>query len=168
MGGAFVDESESFSSNFTDKHLGGTTTGAIIDRDDLFVTVKDSIDPDNGLTLGASGAGGGTATINICESDVFLTDGDIITATCGSLIIDVYVGPIAVELVPSIQAVLPSRVETTVTEDELGDIQVENESNVEAEIVVIMLDCKGAEVTLATSSLVTPGRFRTEQMSGYQ
>ena len=92
--GAFVDESEVLSKNFTDQHLGGTSFGSIEERSGLVVLVGDASEPTAGLTISATGGTGATATLKTCGSTALLTDGDSVTITCDSLLVQVLIGPI--------------------------------------------------------------------------
>jgi hypothetical protein len=103
----FVAQASEFSDDFTDEHLGGTTSGTILDRDGLLVTVTDvtSLVPTPtgsipaGVRFAASGVGG-TAEVSVCDGSavVELTGGDRATVTCGSVHVDVESGPIEVVL----------------------------------------------------------------------
>ena len=94
--GSFNDQSAITSDDFTDQHLGGTTSGTIVDRADQVLQVTDH-SPD-GVVLSADG-GTGTAHIQMCTSpvtDVFLTDGDQVIATCGSFSAEALAGTLVV------------------------------------------------------------------------
>jgi len=80
---SFNDQSASFSNNFTDQHLGGTTFGTIVDRGGHIVVVSDR---PFGVFMGATG-GTGTAQIRTCDSPevtVELDDGELFIELCGS------------------------------------------------------------------------------------
>ena len=120
--GVFTDESSVFSSGFTDQHLvGGTTFGVITDRGGLAVTVAD--DAVGGVLVGAVGGGGGTAVVSVCSPafDVAFSDGDEALLTCGSLTVDVLVGPVEVDLPGGELLVVPTDAVVTI-EDVGGDV----------------------------------------------
>jgi len=75
-----------FSNDFSDVSLGGITTGTIIEREDLILTVEDDLDPANGVLITADASGSSLqAEISICGgiSTVFLTQGNQLIITCG-------------------------------------------------------------------------------------
>ena len=79
--GSFVDESKAYSNNFTDQHLGGTTSGVITNRAGLTLQVKDSSDSSKGVLIKAFGSGG-TATVAACSATWNFTSGTSATVTC--------------------------------------------------------------------------------------
>ena len=123
---SFVDESAGYSSSFSDQNLGGETFGSITDRSGLDVTVTDAFDSRDGLLLRAKGTGGGTATLSVCNTGVSLTDGDVATVTCGSLLVDVLVGPVQVPLTDEMVATVPSGASPTIKEVSSGSFEVKN------------------------------------------
>jgi len=110
---SFVDESGVFSGNFTDEHLGGTTHGHIVSRDDLSCTVED--DSLEGVQISAT-SGIGTATVIVCAFDHHFTDGDSAVITCGSLREQVLTGEVEVYLTDDILVRIPSGATVTITE----------------------------------------------------
>ena len=122
---SFVDQSAVFSNNFTDQHLGGTSFGSIVSIDDLLVSVEDATNPD-GLLLEAAGGGSGTAAFDACNLPVLLTDGDSVVVTCGSLTVEVLVGPVEVPVSDQVSVTVPSGGTAKVTETEDGQFIIEN------------------------------------------
>ena len=107
VNGVFNDQSTAFSSDFTDQHLGGFTRGSIVDRGDNLVTVTD--DPVLGVILEANG-GTGTSQVEMCDPDrfnIFLTDGDQIKVTCGSLAGEVGAGLVDVDVALNVSVAIP-------------------------------------------------------------
>jgi hypothetical protein len=96
--GVFTDDSAVSSNHFTDQPRGGTSSGAIVDRSDLVVLVRDAIHAVQGLNVAAAGAGTGTATVDACGFAVRLDAADSAVVTCGSLTVEVLVGPVEIRL----------------------------------------------------------------------
>jgi hypothetical protein len=92
--------------DFTDIHLGGTTSGTVIDTGGLTLDIDDLPSP-AGFRIRTSG-GAGTAKVQACGYTVFYTDGDDATLTCSSLDLDVRVGPVEVDLPGGFQALVPT------------------------------------------------------------
>jgi len=89
-----------YSNDFTD----ATTTGSIISRQGQYVSVKDATSTSDGVVLAARLNPGATttpATISACggTANIMLTDGDVVTLTCGSVTLDVLAGEVEAELV---------------------------------------------------------------------
>jgi hypothetical protein len=139
--GVFVDESLTYSDNFTDENIDGTSFGNIKSRSGHIVEVDDVPSPD-GLLISASG-GTGAAQIRACDLSppdgrVLLTDGDSIIVTCGSLDMEVLYGPVEllldednVEVVAGVGAIIQ------INESDDGQVQVENLSET-AEVTIIV------------------------------
>jgi hypothetical protein len=92
--------------DFTDIHLGGTTSGTVIDTGGLALDIDDLPAP-AGFRIRTSG-GAGTAKLQACGYTVLYTDGDDATLTCSSLDLDVRVGPVEVDLPGDFRAEVPS------------------------------------------------------------
>jgi len=132
--GQFVDQSTSFSDNFTDEHLGGTSFGSIIERGGLVVTVRKATNP-AGLRLEATD-GSGTATVGACNVTLLLTDDDSIVITCGSLTAQVLAGPIEMLLGADIAVTVPSETTAMVTELADGQFTIKNSPESMGTIIV--------------------------------
>jgi hypothetical protein len=123
-GAVFVSDRTEPSTQFTDRPVGGRTSGAIEDAGGLTLTVRDARDPD-GVMVRATGAGG-PATVNVCglATDVF--SGTCVILTCGSLTAQVLSGMIQVHL--GSDALLTATTGATVNVEEAaaGQFEVEN------------------------------------------
>ena len=93
----FSDESTVLSDSFTDEHTGGSTSGEIVDRGDVIVTVPDEPNP-RGVRVKAEGSGV-PATIDACGSILTLETGQQTVITFGSTGLVVTNGsPVAVDV----------------------------------------------------------------------
>ena len=83
VSGAFVDESDTTSTSFTDQHLGGTTFGDIVDNDVLDLVVTDAVNP-QGVTIVAGGSAAEIAELEVCSTSVpiVLHGGETTILTC--------------------------------------------------------------------------------------
>ena len=111
---AFVDESLVASIFFTDQHLGGTSSGSVVDDGGLDVSVDEAPNP-LGLDIVAAGGGAGEATIGACDTPILLTDGDSIFATCSSLTLDVITGPVEALITEDMVLTVPGATTVGVT-----------------------------------------------------
>lgn len=118
-----------FSSVFSDEHLGGRTHGTVVDRGGLDVIIDD--DPVDGVVVstGSHLAQGspGSARIDLCGEYTASADpGTLATETCGdSLTSDVQAGQLRIELHPEIVVVVfaGARVMVDSTGDQQFDIE---------------------------------------------
>jgi len=181
--GKFIDESIRFSDNFTDQHIAkGSTFGFIKDRLGLFVTVE-NLAPE-GVLIGAEGADDTSAAVMVCDTLIKLGAGKLLVVTCGSLILDVIVGPVEVlnsaedttvalstgttatvtedtasgeltlELDETTVVTVPSGTDATVTEFADGEFLITNDSESGAEPITIKVD--GSEITVAPGDTYIP------------
>ena len=126
---------------FTDVPQGGNTSGSIAGSAGLIVNVRDLNDPDQGVLIWTTGQGDGRARLTICDTDptVLLLDlGDVVKATCGSLIVEVFEadpnyangvlleGVVEVLLTPDHTARLPAGAKVKISLGTLGSFTVEN------------------------------------------
>ncbi len=129
--GGFNDESGTPSSDFTDEHKGGTSFGSFgFSFGDIALTVTDAADP-AGFQIEASGSG--FAVARVCRFRVFLTDGDVVNATCSSLDLEVVSGPAEIELGDENDPVVvnvPTGAAVKITETD-GTFQIENLSDID-------------------------------------
>jgi hypothetical protein len=89
-----------FSNDFSDVGIGGTTTGKIISRGDQTLTILDASNPD-GVRIKTDPSGSGDkAKISACGGSAThsLSAGKEITVTCSSVTTQVIQGPVEVEL----------------------------------------------------------------------
>jgi VCBS repeat-containing protein len=123
----FVDQSDSYSDNFTDKHLGGSTSGSV-DRGGLLLAVDRDGD---GIRVAASGEETDQdgnpvgSTVDACQFGLGFTAGDDATLQCGSLHLDVHTGPVEVALDDSSKLVVPGGTEATVRRVSATEVEVE-------------------------------------------
>jgi parallel beta-helix repeat protein len=128
MNSVFVNESGSYSDDFTDEALGaGTTSGSIVDRDGMVVSVEDEPNP-SGVQLSAAGTG--TATVHACGFDIALTGDDSVATTCGSFDALVLTGPVEVQLDIGVLLTLPTGGHARVSETTEGVLTVVNTGHV--------------------------------------
>jgi hypothetical protein len=123
---SFIDESDVFTSAFTDQHRGGSSFGSIVDRGGLLVLARDAIDPARGLNVLAAAGGTGTATVAACGMDVNLTEDDSVVITCGSLTIEVLVGPVEIVLAPGLVLTVAEGGTARVEDLDAGDFAITN------------------------------------------
>jgi len=114
VNGAFIDESAVKSKRFTDQDRGGTTYGLIVNSAGLIVNVQDLNNPAEGVLISVTGRGDNRAELNVCDTALFLTNGDAVKATCGSLILDVIQGPVEIPLFDGLVVETPSKASTEV------------------------------------------------------
>jgi hypothetical protein len=91
-----------FSNDFSDIVLGGTTTGTIASRGDQIVKVREESQPD-GVRIRADATGIAPASITACGGAAILSlsDGDEVIVTCSSATIQVISGIVKVTFVTS-------------------------------------------------------------------
>jgi YVTN family beta-propeller protein len=148
-GNGFHDESASFSSNFTDQHLGATTYGSIVDRSDLVLDVQEAANPD-GLRVRAGG-GSGTASLSACGFGLDVTAGDKLVITCSSLTAAVEVGPVEILLGSHGLVSVPSGVTIRVKEVADGVFEIQHLAGRAAALV----EFDGQSVPLPAGGSVT-------------
>lgn len=129
----FTDHSAIFSDSFTDQHLGGTSSGTILDRTDLYVEVTDLANP-AGVRLEIS-SGGGTAVVDTCGIETHYVAGNVAEMTCTSLTLAVVSGPVTAELGPDVFVTVPSGVTVGITDLGGGEFEVEHLAGTEPIIV---------------------------------
>ncbi len=132
--GTFVDESGSFSSNFTDTPAAGLTSGTIDNRADLTLTIGDS--ETGGVSISATG-GTKEARLSICDFNLRVTSDDYCVATCGSLTLEVVSGPMEVSLSAADYVDVPTGVTAQITETSSGTFTIENQSGTEPIVVYV-------------------------------
>jgi hypothetical protein len=161
VGGVFVDQSGVFSDSFTDRQLGGTSFGSLLDRGTLLVTVADAPAAD-GLRVEAA-AGGGAATIDACGSLLQLSGGDSAIVTCGSIKVQVLAGPIEIIPYEGIRIAVPSGATVTVTELAEGEFAIDNSAASSNPVTVTSGD-QLLEVTPGNSATINapPTAFELE------
>ena len=150
--------------DFTDVPLGGTTFGTVTEPRDVEVRVRDLNDPSLGVLLWVTGRGEAVATVNTCEdSDLFLTIGDVVKATCGSLIVEVVQGLVEIPLGNDFVAEVPSGAKVKVSPVTNSISAIENLPESEASLTITTQDTAveiepGASVTVQDGSPPpTPG-----------
>jgi Tol biopolymer transport system component len=128
-GSVDVDDLNAANNTFDD---GEGTFGTIVDRADLEVTVVD----DASVRIAASGGGTGTAILEACvdSGQVLLTDDDEVVITCGSITVQVVIGPVEVEL-GEVSVSVGSDASVTITE-EGGVVTVANHPESTGEVTV--------------------------------
>ena len=104
----FIDESEVVSLRFTDQHLGGVTSGRIVEPAGLEVNLADPVSPNLGVSISVTGSGGAKATVSLCETTLYLTNGDVLLGACGPMAIDVHSGPVDIALTSDVIATVPT------------------------------------------------------------
>ena len=144
VGGAFVDEHVVPSVSFTDQHLGGTTFGAITGSSGLPVVISD-IPNEKGVFIEAL-SGPGQTVVTSCVSpggDVVFEQGKTANVKCGSIEVEVLIGPVEVVVGP-VSVSVPSGATAEITEDPPGQLSIENVSGPSTPSIVIT---QGADVT---------------------
>lgn len=159
-GGSFVDQSTGVSASFTDQHLGGKTFGTVEARSGLELFIRDAGDPADGLVVLATGIGSDSARLNVCDTGLVITSGDSLTATCESLTVDTYTGPVAVDVSENVEATVPSFSAAQVTESEPEVFQVANLPDSE-ESVEIQIENQ-IEVSLPPATSAQVGETQSE------
>ncbi len=79
---AFTDESDVFSSNFTDINIGGITYGAIKEQLTVNMAIDDAKDSEEGVGINVYGIVTENPLFNICNFDIEVSQGDSFVATC--------------------------------------------------------------------------------------
>lgn len=122
----FIDQSTIFSNDFTDQHIGGTSFGSIVNRGGLLITVDELANP-LGMAVKAFGDAGLQADTILCGTPTqFGAGADFVIDFCGSLGIQVLVGPIEVSPTPDVVVTVPDNTTATVTTLPDGEVQVVN------------------------------------------
>jgi hypothetical protein len=147
VAGAFIDLCAVFSDSFTDEHLGGTSSGAIVDGGGLDVTVKEEAQP-QGLRLGATGAVG-VATVSVCGMGISLSGGDSAVITCGPQTTTMQVSSGEIDLLAGDNIVVraPNGATATVSKVREGQFEIENTPESLAPVIV-----KSPSQTIALAS----------------
>jgi hypothetical protein len=123
-------EPTTYSNHFSDESLDppGTTSGTILDRGDQSLVIKEEPNPD-GVRITAAPSGGTTpASVSVCGgvAAISLTAGDEAVVTCGSATVQVFVGPVEVELDGVVVIEVPTGAEVTVTEVSDAQFEIQN------------------------------------------
>ena len=104
---------------------GAGTSGAVVDRGGLTVSIEDAADPDGVRVV--VGAGTGQARLSVCGFTINVAPGSELVVTCGSVRVDVIAGEAEIVLDDGATTVtVPAGVSVRVTENEDGSFQVEN------------------------------------------
>ena len=136
IGGAFVDQRVEESKRFTDQHRGGVTFGSITGRSGIDIRVRDLNDPAVGMLIWATGEGDAVASVNVCDTALLISIGDVVKVTCGSLTIDVVDGLIEIPLTSESTAKLPKDSVAKVTPISAGSATIENLPESKVEITI--------------------------------
>ncbi len=80
-GTTFYNHIFMYSNDFTDLHLGGVTSGSIINRNDMTIAV---VDANAGVWVSADGSPSAAGELNICAYDIRALNGDSFIVTCAS------------------------------------------------------------------------------------
>ncbi|NQW22733.1 MAG: hypothetical protein HQ475_04730 [SAR202 cluster bacterium] len=153
--GTFVDESDITSKRFTDQHRKGTTYGQVVESGGLIVNVVDVNSDDLGVLITVTGRGTNQATLSVCGSTVYLTNGDALIATCGSTEVDVHSGPIEIVLAGDIVATIPTDGAIKVTKVDSKKVNVKNTDD--DELIVITSKKGTVELLAGTEVIVVDG-----------
>ena len=175
VNGTFTDQSAVFSNDFTTQHLGGTTFGSIRTRADLQVLAQAPL-PATGVRLRAAGGGVGTAVVQLCAETlpVLLTNGDAGEFVCGSLQIQVTMGPIEIVLSGGSIVMIPTGATATVTDDPAtpGVFSVVNAPGSPAIEILLNADASttvqvpAGATAVVTEDHATPGEFTVVNGAG--
>ena len=143
-----------FSNDFSDVSLGGTSSGTIVIKGDQTLTITEESNPD-GVRISANISGGLlSATVDACGglSVIILTPGDNIVVTCGSATIDVTNGPIEITFISSqgIQATTTLTTGNSITFDQDTFSFVAPSTNVDPIVVII----EGKQIIINPSQAV--------------
>ena len=154
VNGAFIDESDDVSDNFTDQHLGGVTSGVIQDRGGINLRVRDLNDPNEGLLVWATGSGLAEAfvTLDVCGTVLTFTVGDVLKTKCGSTVLGVIQGPIEVPISDVFTASIPAGATAKITEVTPAVFGIEN---LPESVAIIVVEGDGTSVNLEAGSSVT-------------
>jgi hypothetical protein len=124
----------SFSADFSDVALGGTTFGEVLSTGGVSVQVTEEPNP-AGVRIVAGGPVV-PAAVRVCGVAILdLDSGDETRVTCGSVTIEVVVGPVEASF-GSLQAALPTDTATTVVELAPSVFEVTNSAGSSASIIV--------------------------------
>jgi len=134
--GTFVDQSNLPSDDFTDQHRGGSSFGTIVKRAGLHLAITDLNDPASGLLIRISGRGNGEVVINACDTTLLLTTGDALKVTCGSTALDVYVGPVDIQVTDEFTITVPTLSTVKVKKLDVITVEVENSSASTGKVVI--------------------------------
>jgi uncharacterized protein DUF1566/List-Bact-rpt repeat protein len=146
----FVDESSSFSSNFSDIPAGGLTSGTIDNRGELTLTIGDS--ETGGVSISATG-GTKEARLSICDFTLRVSGGDYCIATCGSLSLEVRSGPMEAYLSTTDYVAVPAGVTAKITETSNGTFTIENQLGPEP--IVVYVDGEESQIGPGEEVVVT-------------
>ncbi|OFW64318.1 MAG: hypothetical protein A2Y74_06850 [Actinobacteria bacterium RBG_13_63_9] len=124
----------SFSADFSDVGLGGTTFGEVLSTGGVSVQITEEPNP-AGVRIVAEGPVA-PAEVRVCGVAILdLDSGDETRVTCGSVTIEVVVGPVEASF-GSLQAALPTDTATTVVELAPSVFEVTNSAGSSASIIV--------------------------------
>ena len=140
--------------SFTDVPLGGATFGSVTEPRDVEVRVRDLNDPALGVLIWVTGRGEAVATVSTCnDTTFFLSIGDVVKQTCGSLVVEVVRGPIEIPLAGDFVAEVPSGAIVKVSPVTNSISGIENLPESEASLTITTQDTAvqiepGASVTV--------------------
>lgn len=137
-------EPDVFSDEFDD---GDGTTGTVLLRDDIVVTVVDN--PDNGVIITASGPG--SALVEINGSIFLLTDGDEIDVGVGSVIVTVVTGPVSVDAIAGVTVDVTAGATLTIDDNGDGTVTLTHEAG-STGVVTVTVEGESAVVLAVGAS----------------
>ena len=164
--GRFVDESRWFSANFTDEHLGGTTSGSIVQQGGVTLQIQRAT-ASNGIRITTKGGSSVLdetepgATVEACGSSIRLTGGDEALINCGSVRLEINAGEVELSPAADVLVVVPAAVTVTVREISAGQFEIENSPESTNSLSVIV-DSQIMELAVGgtTSFSVRPKKLR--------
>ena len=131
----FVSEYAIASLRFTNLNIGGVTFGEVIEPAGLQVNVTDPLSPDLGILVSVTGIGGGQSTVNVCETTVLLTNGDVLLATCNSTGFDVHNGPVEIPLLGQFVTTIPTGGSVFIDKLSEREVSVKNIGLIQAMVI---------------------------------
>jgi hypothetical protein len=148
---SFVDESQTYSHDFTDQHLGGTTYGNIVTRGAVQLQVLDEADP-RGVRLKAEGSGQ-AAEVETCGGTLmYVEGGNQVVVTCGSTEIIVAQGEPVIVVLGTMVAEVPAGSSVAVTETAPNTFSVESLNQSWEPIVVGGVELEPGEAAAVTDA----------------
>lgn len=150
VAGTFESEATLFSDRFTDQQLGGTTFGAVTDRQSQVFTIEDTVSPLDGVRIQT---GSDAVALTTCAAPYELTFAPNTTANfaCGSITIVVDSGAVTIPLFRSVLTI-PAGATVTIDGDPDGTSEIMNSSLSD---ISVSLFVDGAALSIAPGQTLT-------------
>ncbi len=133
----YYDQRFEYSDQFTDRHLGGDTFGALVDRAGLSFELDNH--KTNGVEVFVSGEAEAQGVMKACEipAEILVSNGDRFELRCGSLILRVLTGDVVVRIDQDTRVEVPAGAIVIVELIADGQFSIRNDAGSTAAVTVV-------------------------------